>query len=136
MRRIIVAFKESTVSDYTYGIKLRLHTAINRADFVSWWSNIYRTRKRSLPRYQDTIRLWFSFVFPHELLMSLKMWFHFLTNAFCYLRTYITCTKIRNRPDESQCTFINNWLTRVPFSSGLQSSDYLYARPQCLRKPV
>ena len=23
---------------------------------------------------------------------------HFLTNAFCYLRTYITCTKIRNRP--------------------------------------
>ena len=54
MRRIIVAFKESTVSDYTYGIKLRLHTAINRADFVSWWSNIYRTRKRSLPRYQNT----------------------------------------------------------------------------------
>ena len=23
----------------------------------------------------------------------------FLTNAFCYLRSYITCTKIRNRPD-------------------------------------
>ena len=22
-----------------------------------------------------------------------------LTNAFCYLRVYITCTKIRNRPD-------------------------------------
>ena len=24
---------------------------------------------------------------------------HFLTNAFCYLLSYITCTKIRNRPD-------------------------------------
>ena len=27
---------------------------------------------------------------------------HVLTNAFCNLRTYITCTKIRNRPDKSQ----------------------------------
>ena len=29
--------------------------------------------------------------------------FDVLTNEFCYLRTYITCTKIRNRPDSSQC---------------------------------
>ena len=53
--------------------KLRLHTAINRADFVSWW-------------------MWFNDSLT-------KVHRNFLTNAFCYLRTYITCTRIRNRPD-------------------------------------
>ena len=54
-------------------VMLRLHTAINRADFVSWcmWFNGSRTEVQR----------------------------HFLTNAFCFLRAYITCTKIRNRPD-------------------------------------
>ena len=54
-------------------LMLRLHTAINRADFVSWW-------------------MWFNG-------SPTKAHRHFLTNAFCYLLTYITCTRIRNRPD-------------------------------------
>ena len=32
---------------------------------------------------------------------STKAQRHLFTNAFCYLLTYITCTKIRNRPDWS-----------------------------------
>ena len=50
-------------------LKLFLHTAINRADFVSWWMRFNGSPTKA-----------------HR---------HFLTNAFCYLRTYITCTKIR-----------------------------------------
>ena len=49
---------------YTFSeFKLRLQTAINRADFVSWW-------------------MWFNG-------SPTKAQRHFLTNAFCYLRTYI-----------------------------------------------
>ena len=51
--------------------KLRLHTAINQADFVFWW-------------------MWFNG-------SPTKARRHFLTNALCHLLTYITCTKIRNR---------------------------------------
>ena len=54
-------------------LKLRLLTAINRANFVSRW-------------------MWFNG-------SPTKVQRHFLTNAFCYLRMYITCTKIRNRTD-------------------------------------
>ena len=54
-------------------LELRLHTAINRADFVSWW-------------------MWFND-------SPTKVQLHFLRNAFCCLGAYITCTKIRNRPD-------------------------------------
>ena len=50
-------------------LKLHLHTAINRTDFVFWW-------------------MWFNG-------SPTKVQRHFLTNAFCYLHTYITCTKIR-----------------------------------------
>ena len=52
---------------------VRLHTAINRTDFVSWW-------------------MWFNG--PPTIVQR-----NFLTNAFCYLRMYITCIEIRNRPD-------------------------------------
>ena len=55
------------------GEAIRLHTAVSRADFVSWW-------------------MWFNGT-------PTKLQRHFLTNAFCYLRTYVTFTKIRNRPD-------------------------------------
>ena len=47
----------------TRSLKLRLHTAINRADSVSWW-------------------MWFNG-------SPTKAHRHFLTNAFCYLRTRI-----------------------------------------------
>ena len=51
----------------------RLHTApINQVDFIFWW-------------------MWFNG-------SPTKVQHHFLTNVFCYLRTYITCIKIRNRP--------------------------------------
>ena len=54
-------------------LKLRLHTTINRDDFASWWMRFNGSRT--------------------------KVQRHLLTNAFCYLHTYITCTKMRNRPD-------------------------------------
>ena len=52
-------------------LKIRLHTGINRADFVSWW-------------------MWFNS-------SPTTAQCHFLTNAFCYLLTYTICTRIRNR---------------------------------------
>ena len=61
-----------------FSVMLRLHTAINRADFVSWW-------------------MWFNASHTEitTALNSVIFWqMHFVT--FC---TSITSTKIRNRPD-------------------------------------
>ena len=64
--------KQHTIG-VTLCLTLCVHIVINRADFVSWW-------------------VWFNG-------SPTKIQRHFLTNAFCYFRSYITCTKIWNRPD-------------------------------------
>ena len=65
-----------------YKYKLRLHTAINRADFVSWW-------------------MWFNGSPQKYSVIFLRTCILLPT-----FRTFITCTKIRNRPNYFKASFL------------------------------
>ena len=63
-------------------------------------------------------------VHPRKLTVS----YLFLTNAFCYLRTYITCTKIRNLPEYSQCmnVYLHVAVSRIKQNMGqLQRANFV-----------
>ena len=77
-----------------------------------WWQVLWilrsfkKLKKIIYTVHSNTIYPWFRSktkpkltYFSHWTKLVTKVQCHFLTNAFGYRRTYITCTEIRNRPD-------------------------------------
>ena len=59
----------------------------------------YGSEAAPSPRYLHAGAVYYTLILMHIMVHPRKYSAIFLlTNAFCYLRDYITCTKIRNRP--------------------------------------